>query len=268
MTVCVAALCGEGEDPRVVVAADHLVTSGGFMEFEHPGSKIVKLCDQALVMVAGNTNDGMRLVNEAAADMSDEEIVISDLAEDLGRRYAAARLRRAEQGVLVSRGLNFETFYKMHAQLNPQVVMLLDNALGEWALGVELLLAGVDDTGGHIHTNADPGGGNQDHGPIGWAAIGTGAVHVLQSMAGFGHGSDASYGQTLFRVYASKVRAEVAPGVGHETDVAVISREGIKRLTAKELEDLGKIYDNFVSTTDSELAKQLDAFDPEGDSNA
>lgn len=268
MTVCIAALCGDGEDSRVVVAADHLVTSGGFMEFEHPGSKIVPLCDKALVMVAGNTNDGMRLVREAAAEMGDGTIPIPALAQDLGTRYAGARLQRAEQGLLVARGLSLETFYNMHGSLNQQVVMLLDQALAEWTLGVELLLAGVDDSGGHIHTNADPGGGNQDHGPIGWAAIGSGAVHVLQSMAGFAHAPDASYGQTLFRVYASKRRAEVAPGVGHETDVAVISQEGTKTLSGAELENLDHIYDDFVSTTDSELAKQLDAFDPEGDGNA
>lgn len=268
MTVCIAALCGDGEDTKVIVAADHLVTSGGFMEFEHPGSKIVELCDQALVMVAGNTIDGMRLVNEAAAAMDGEPVSIPELSQNLGQRYAAARLHRAEQIVLVPRGLSLESFYNMHNQLNQQVVMLLDNALGEFGLGVELLLAGVDEDGGHIHTNGDPGGGNSDHGPIGWAAIGTGAVHVLQSMAGFAHAPDANYGQTLFRVYASKCRAEVAPGVGHETDVAVISRDGIKRLSEEELKALDVIYDNFVSTTDSELGKQLDTFDPEGDGNA
>jgi predicted phosphoribosyltransferase len=50
--------------------------------------------------------------------------------------------------------------------------------------------------------------------------------------------------------------------------VAVISGDGIKRLSNEELKALGEIYDNFVSTTDSELAKQLDTFDPEGDGNA
>lgn len=268
MTVCIAALCGGEEDARVVVAADHLVTSGGFMEFEHPGSKMVPLCDKALVMVAGNTNDGMRLVNEAAIEMDGPAPAIPALSEDLGRRYAEARLRRAEQGLLVTRGLDLDSYYNVQSSLNPQIVMLIDNGLTQWDLGVELLLAGVDETGGHIHTNHNPGGGNQDHGPIGWAAIGSGAVHVLQSMAGFAHDAGANYGQTLFRVYASKKRAEVAPGVGNDTDVAVISHDGTKVLSDAELKNLDGIYDKFVSTTDAELAKQLDAFDPEGDGNA
>ncbi len=267
MTVCIAAMCGGEDDARVVVAADRLVTSAGFMEFEHAGSKIVELSGKALVMVAGNTNDGMRLVNEAAQEMDGALDAIPEVAEFLGKQYAAARLHRAEQGLLKTRGLDLESFYNLHNSLHPQVVMLLDNGLAQWDLGVELLLAGIDDRGAHIHTNHNPGGGNQDHMAIGWAGIGSGAVHVLQSMAGFGHGADADYGQTLFRVYASKRRAEVAPGVGLETDVAVINQDGIKRLSETELDDLGKIYDTFVSTTDSELKKQLDAFDPEGDGN-
>ncbi len=267
MTVCIAAMCGKDDEPRVVVGADRLITSGGFMEFEHPGSKMVEISDKAMVMVAGNANDGMRLVKEAAADLEDVDgdgISIPDIAEDLGRRFAEARLKRAEQGALVARGLNLETYLERQAGLHPQVVMLVDNALTNWDLGVELLLGGVDDQGAHIHSNHNPGGGNQDHTAIGWGVIGSGAVHVLPSMAGFEHSPDAGYGQTLFRVYASKRRAEAAPGVGAETEIAVISRGEIKRLSSEELEELGSIYDSFVSITDAELKKQLAEFDPEG----
>lgn len=263
MTVCLAALCGNGEDSRVVVAADRMVSAGGFMEFEHRGSKIVELADHALVMVAGDTNEGMRLVHQAAAEIGDSTPV-PGIAEDLGERYATARLRRAEQSLLGTRGLDLNSYYQVQGTLNPQMVAMIDNGFANWDLGVELLLAGVDESGAHIHTNHNPGGGNQDHRPVGWTSIGSGAIHVIPSMAGFEHAPHAGYGQTLFRVYASKRRAEVAPGVGHETDVAVVSREGIKRLTSQELQQLDSIYENFLSTTSNELAKQLDSFDPEG----
>jgi 20S proteasome alpha/beta subunit len=267
MTVCIAALCGNGEKARAVVAADRMVTAGGFMEFEHPGSKIVELSPHALVMVAGATNDGMRLVNEAAASMGGNSGDIVALAEDLGQRYSDARGHRAEQTILKTRGLDFQSYYGMHNGLSQQVVMLVDDALRKFDFGVELLLAGVDDAGAHVHTNGNPGGGHQTHDSIGWTAIGSGAIHVLPSMAGFVHSPKAGYGQTLFRVYASKRRAEVAPGVGHETEVAVISRDGTKRLSNTELQELDSIYESFVSMTDTELQKQMDEFDPEGESN-
>jgi hypothetical protein len=86
-------------------------------------------------------------------------------------------------------------------------------------------------------------------------------------MAGFVHSPRAEYGQTLFRVYASKRRAEVAPGVGNETEVAVVSRDGTKRLSETELEELDSIYESFVSMADTELQKQMAEFDPERQSN-
>jgi 20S proteasome alpha/beta subunit len=263
VTVCIAALCrADDGEPRAIVATDRMVTAGDFLEFEHSGSKMVQLTDKAAVMVAGNTLDGMRLVNEAAADDLPEHIVA--IATTLGERYGAARLERAEQAALTPHGLSLDSFHGMHRGLNEQVVMLLENQLSQFNLGVELLLAGVDDSGAHIYTNGNPGGGNTNHDPIGWAAIGIGAPHVLSTMAGYVHSATADYKQTLFRVYAAKRGAEVAPGVGRETEMAVISNEGLERLSSDDLERLALIFDGFRSITGLELQKQLDAFHPEG----
>jgi len=266
VTVCIAALCkGEDGEPRAVVATDRMVTAGDFLEFEHSGSKMVQLTPKAAVMVAGNTLDGMRLVNDAAADDLPEHIAA--IAVALGERYAAARTWRAAQTVLNPHGLSLESFHGMHRALNEQVVMLLENQLSQFNLGVELLLAGVDESGAHIHTNGNPGGGNTNHDPIGWAAIGIGAPHVLSTMAGYVHSATADYKQTLFRVYAAKRGAEVAPGVGRDTEMAVISRDGLKRLSNDDLDRLALMFDGFRSITSAELQKQLDAFHPEGGPN-
>jgi hypothetical protein len=263
VTVCIAALCqGDGDEPRAIVATDRMVTAGDFLEFEHSGSKMVQLTAKAAVMVAGNTLDGMRLVNEAAADDLPEHIAA--IAESLGARYGAARMWRAEQTVLSPHGLSLESFHGMHRGLNEQVVMLLENQLAQFHLGMELLLAGVDDSGAHIYTNSNPGGGNTNHDPIGWAAIGIGAPHVLSTMAGYVHSAKTDYKQTLFRVYAAKRGAEVAPGVGRETEMAVINNEGVKRLSNDDIEQLALMFDEFRSITSAELHKQLDAFRPKG----
>jgi hypothetical protein len=238
-----------------------MVTQPGFMEYEHTESKMVELAPRAAVMVAGNTLDGMRLVSEAAAAQMPE--TIAEIAEELGRRFALARNARAGQ-LLGSHGLTWETFHQMHGLLNAQVVMTLESALEQYALGVNLLLAGVDDSGAHIHTNGDPGGGNTRHDAMGWAAIGIGAAHVVPSMVGFGHSARDGYKETLFRVYASKRRAEVAPGVGSDTEMAVITVDGTKRLSGDVMGKLGVIYDRFRKATEREVRKQLASFDPEG----
>ncbi|HXN39280.1 MAG TPA: hypothetical protein VN892_14670 [Solirubrobacteraceae bacterium] len=243
-----------------MIATDRMVTQPGFMEFEHTGSKMVELSARAAVMVAGSTLDGMRLVTDAAAAELPEEV--AEIAAELGRRYAAARRARTEQ-ILGTHGLSFESFHSMHGSLNPQVVMMLEGALEQYDLGVELLLAGVDGSGAHIHTNQNPGGGNQRHDPIGWAAIGIGAPHVTTSMAALGHSASEEYKQTLFKVYASKRQAEVAPGVGRETEMAVIANDGVKRLDGAVLAKLALIYDEYRSITGAKLQERLASFDPE-----
>src|SRR4051794_24783722 len=78
-------------------------------------------------------------------------------------------------------------------------------------------------TGGHIYSVQNPGRPELLNDIIGYAANGSGTIHALQSMIGLGHSPEAEYHTTVFRVYASKRRAEVAPGVGADTDLAVIS---------------------------------------------
>jgi hypothetical protein len=91
-------------------------------------------------------------------------------------------------------------------------------------------------------------------------------------MIGFGHSINTDYQETVFRVYASKRRSEVAPGVGLDTDMAVISPGGIHWLTGEEQAQLRTIYEEFESATSSALTKQLQAFklgeaaDKEGES--
>ena len=42
MTICLAALCRQEDEPVAVVAADRMVTMGGFIEFEHPVPKMAQ----------------------------------------------------------------------------------------------------------------------------------------------------------------------------------------------------------------------------------
>jgi hypothetical protein len=98
------------------------------------------------------------------------------------------------------------------------------------------------------------------HDVIGYAAIGSGAIHALQSMIGFQHNAGAEFSETAFRVFASKRRAEAAPGVGRDTDMAVIFSQGTYKFSDDELREFEGVYDDFVSLTDEALTQRLEAF--------
>ena len=61
-------------------------------------------------------------------------------------------------------------------------------------------------------------------------------------MIGFRHTATDGLRETVFRVYASKRRAEVAPGVGTETDMAIITDAGLSWLDDEMFKQLAHIY--------------------------
>jgi hypothetical protein len=243
-----------------VIAADRMVTLGGFIEFEHTVPKMAPASPYAIALVAGDSLVGNRIAQDVAQALASSSPPVVEVARGLASEYEAARQAMLEEQLLRPRGLNLNMYYSNHNSLNGQVMAMLDNQMAQFNLGVELLLAGVDPSGAHLHTIHNPGGAERLHDVIGYAAIGSGTIHALQSMIGFRHSAAAEYHETVFRVYASKRRAEVAPGVGKDTDMAVISREGTHWLTEDELDQLRAIFEDFQSSTDATLAQKLSDF--------
>lgn len=113
-------------------------------------------------------------------------------------------------------------------------------------LGVELLVARLDEEGAHIYTVGNPGTVS-DYGHTGYISVGSGAIHSIQSLIGFKHSAYHSLYATIFEVYASKRRAEAAPGVGMETDICIIppGEAGWVLLDHDQLSKLDRLYAEF-----------------------
>ncbi len=258
MTVCLAAICTDDEgQPRVVIASDRMVTYPGFIEFEHTVPKIAPASPCAVTMISGDTLVGTRLARETAQATYGSNPPLAQIAQQLALNYEAVRHQWVETQVLSPRGLNFQSFYQGHAGFNGQITFAIDQTLTQFDLQIELLLAGVDGSGAHLYTVHNPGRTPREHDVIAYAAVGSGWIHVMQSMIGFHHSPGAPFKETLYRVYASKRRAEVAPGVGTEMDMAVISHAGIQALTEEQLRELEGIYNTIRADSQSVLDSHL-----------
>lgn len=258
MTVCMAALCMDGDEPKVVVAADRMVTLGGFMEFEHTVPKMTYPAPHAAALIAGDTLLGTRLAKSVVADLRGAMPTVSEVAQRLAARYSEIRLAQLDNTILGPRGLDLPRFYGSQHSLNPQVTMMLDQEMARYNLGVELLLAGVDGEGGHIYSVHNPGPPELEHDVIGYGAVGSGGIHAIQAMIGFRHSPTAGLRETIFRVFGSKKRAEVAPGVGLDTDMAVVSASAVRFLSSETLKELGVLYDNYGQAAEEAQAKELE----------
>lgn len=258
MTICIGALCAnpKGRECRaVVVAADRMVTWGP-TEFEHEVPKIMAVGGSATVLVAGNTLYGSRVVRETRAHFAMGVPRVAELADAIAAKYADLRREQLQTDVFGPRGMSMQNFYAgQQTQLVNQLALGLDNIASSFNYGVDLLIAGVDDEGAHLYAVANPGGSSQDFQQIGFTAIGSGQVHALQSMIGFSHTGMKGLRETIFSVYASKRRAEVAPGVGKDTDITVIRENGSRRLDLATLQQLDTLYDDYTKRVNEEVRK-------------
>jgi len=162
MTICIAAICDGGDS--IVVAADRMFTAGPplNLEFEPPISKIEKLGDACVAMSSGNGlyaselaekvrsrlkgstgGKNPKLVNvvaytkEAYVNFRNEKVQDQILSAHLGPDFANA----------VSKSVSLPTYLKDQPQMYQQ--MIIQNA--NFNLGVEVTIAGCDESGSHIY---------------------------------------------------------------------------------------------------------------------
>lgn len=257
MTVCLGALCLDQDGQRIIVASDRMVTYPGFIEFEHTVPKMTGSSMHSVTMFAGDALIGSHLVSETTRALAGTNPTVDQLRQQFAANYEAVRNQWVETQVLTTRGLNFQSFYQGHSSFNGQITAMIDQALAQYNLGLELLIAGIDVTGAHLHTVHNPGRTSRQHDVIGFAAIGSGWIHAMQSMIGFRHSPNAPFKETLYRAFASKKRAEVAPGVGTDTDMAVISGAGVQALSEVQMAELEEIHERIHSQTNDVLNTEL-----------
>lgn len=265
MTICMGAM-GTDEDgvPVVVIASDRQVTLGSLIEFEHQVPKMTPVTDSAAVLVAGDALAGNELFERVHSQDGMTSRNVSEVARSFAGAYADHRLERIKKEILGIRRLTLDAYYANQHSLQPQLVMVVDQGMQQFDPNLEFLIAGVDASGGHLYSVSNPGGRPISHAVIGYTAIGSGALHALQAMIAFEHGPSCSLAEALFRVYAAKRRAQVAPGVGPETDMAVIREKDIRLVTKEDLQTLDRAYTKYTGSVEAGITGLMADIDLKG----
>lgn len=262
MTVCVGALCDDagGTGARaVVVASDRMVTLGGLIEFEHDVPKVTAISDKIVMLMAGDAVRGSRLVRELRRGIPAGPSTVEQVAGVAAMMYAQHRQQQLDTDLFIPRGITMQQYYGSMQQMLPQLVGSIDQYMVGFNYGADFLLAGVDDGGAHLFFLSNPGGSASDLEMVGFHAIGSGSLHSLQSLIGFGQTPHRTLHETVFAVYSSKRRAEVAPGVGKETDLLIIQPSGITHLNAQTLAQLETIFQETQQPVSLKIKQQVEA---------
>jgi hypothetical protein len=223
MTVCVVAKAGL----NIFAAADRMITADD-VQFEPATSKVVELTRSVAVLTAGDASlnaeiiTGMRASFAEYMTHSSETWLPLELATDYYvNAFAAIKSKRAEAALLRPLALTLETFLARQGELQVEFVRSLVYDLQHYAMPlVEAIVTGIDSTGAHIFTIRQGEARCDDS--IGFSAIGNGARHAESQFMVWPQGWSANEGQVALMTYLAKRRAEIAPGVGLETDMYTI----------------------------------------------
>lgn len=246
MTICIVGLCDNGH--QAVAVSDRMIT-GGDVEFEQEASsKIAELTSNCIALTSGSALAHTDLFDATLAELTGKpKPSIHEVVDVLKSRYADLRLKRAEEQFFKPLGLTISEFLKNQQSLPSTMVARLGRSLEEATYGgrggLQILLAGVDSAGAHMHYITDPGA-SECFDALGFCAIGSGERHAESRLIAMDYNPNWPLKRAVYALYDAKKKAEVAPGVGARfTDVAIVTKkQEIKHLEARVLSDLQQLY--------------------------
>lgn len=256
LTIIIGAIFDDGK--RVVIAADRMLTHSGLsVEFETEKRKIEEMGKTCVVMTAGDALILHEILQTAKASIGlSATTQIPQIVEKIKEAFVNERKKRFEEQNLKPRGLTLENFYGVAQQaLNPNILMRLDKDLEESSIDLELIIAGVDQSGAFLYCLVDPGT-SQCFNPLGFCGFGSGYPHAMSAFIFNNYNIGLDLNRATYLTYEAKRRSESAPGVGRDyTDIAIIDVAGIHYLDQSQLNQLKEIYDTKVR---SERPKEVD----------
>lgn len=260
MTVCIAALINfiyaDNALGRAVIAVTDRMLTAGDIEYEPPQFKVAFLRKRIVVLIAGDITVHSEVVNyvqrSLAANPEDDVETVADLYANNIRKL---RTKRAAIEYLAPLGLDIASFMSKQKDMLPQIAYDIANQLQAYRLDVEALVVGCnDDLSAHVF-HVDGAGDKTYQHDINFAAIGIGAGHARSQFMFSRYPKIINLYRALPILYTAKRRAEVAPGVGKESDWLLITRDGWSFIQPEVIAELDKAYGEFEVATTAKLAE-------------
>jgi len=169
--------------------------------------------------------------------------LVKDVAYLYKEKYLRVKSERAAMSILAPLGLDSETYISRQKEMNPEMVKQIATELINYQLpSTAIIFAGVDTTGPNLYVanDAEISWCN----PAGFATIGSGSWHAQSTFMVAGHTRFSLLPRTLFITYIAKKRAELAPGVGPDTDMFGIGPAlgSLKSFEQTVIQGMDKIY--------------------------
>lgn len=252
MTICIATACYTGNGNRAILTASDRMITGGDIQYEPRQMKMCRLTPSSVLLVAGPYQINSEAINKTTRDIVANPVgTLEEIAEIYGSNLRKIRMRRAEQTYLAPWGLNLQSFLDRQGQLTPDFSSALIRELDSFPVqDCEAILAGFDSTGIQL-CHIDSLGRVSFHNDIGFLAIGSGATHAKSLFMQLGYTNNWIYSHSLLATYAAKKKAEIAPGVGAETDMHFIDERAVGNIVPAFYAETQRLYRELKQQTEA-----------------
>lgn len=242
MTVGVAARCDGGEEPKVVVGADRLLTTEqqSAIEHEHPEPKVKVIGENVptmncLAITSGRVDWAEELRDKIEQDcdyyINEEEIAlgVKNIAEIGAGKYQEFLQEKIDRQILSHFGITLDDLKAQHRfkdRFISDVRLEIENARDTINSQLKLLIGGVDAYGSHVY---EVGNGDfTTHNDRGYTAIGSGIQPALSEFMEDEYSGNCTLSRALVTVTASIMRARQASGVGGDIDIGIVGNSFIE----------------------------------------
>jgi hypothetical protein len=265
MTVAIAALCGYPNDRYIIAVADHMITSGD-IQFEQPQPKMWQFNESCVAIMYGLSAAQSKIADDVQISVTTNKITFVSLIAGLyGRKMRDYIRQEAEADILAPLNLTVDDLTQRNSSLKLSQVERLSKQMQTYYHGSGLdedlggaIIVGVDTLGCHIY--GVEGGHVTCYDMIGFCAAGGGQWHASSQFMFSGFTRMWPFTDALSLAYSAKKRAEVAPGVGLQTDILLISNGQPNILHATYdspfVTGLENIYQESKKRIDSEISGQ------------
>jgi hypothetical protein len=270
VTVCIATLFrwnyaakGEPTDFGIgaITVSDRMITAAD-VQYE-PQQQKIAFFGKTLILVAGDIGIHSQAIRETQKEIRGRELSPHDITLIYGRAIQGINRRHAENEILAPLGLNTDTFQAQQKDFSEAFVTMITSQLqNRRTVDTEALVVGSDGENAQIYS-LDSYGADTCLDGVGFGAIGIGAWHAKSRLMQVGHVNTRIFAPTLASIFAAKKNAEIAPGVGSNTDINIVLKTGISPLwdyVNPELEKLYKKYTAEVSKFGELMVDELQAF--------
>lgn len=222
MTICIGAI---SENKLIVAITDKMLTlSNPAMTTKYEiseNNKAIQLDEKTVALFAGDVIQGNEILSKVKVKLNSQVKNTLDIANTVQEIYREQWKYVIESNLLSRYNLTIDLFIANQARLDPDLVKRVNNIIGEFNLGVEIIVAGIEPQP-QLYLISNPGT-ITSYNSIGYVCTGSGSQHATLSLIESEYNGSASIGQAVYSLMEAKKRAEFDPGVGQLCDILVIN---------------------------------------------